>query len=149
MNLIIVEKFIESIREYIESNGITVTEFSRIVGCLERCVARWLNGTNIPSTEYVVKVADSLRYSVDYLFQRTDKKEYIAAVARVPFSDRLKFLIDESGKSKSYWAKVWGVEPSAVTKWMNGTRLPKPDTIYIIADSFGYTMDFVLGRTDY
>ena len=145
---VIIEKFIESIREYMEQNDMTVTDFARKIGCLERCVARWLNGTNIPSTEYVMKTADGLNCSADYLFQRTDKPEYVPAKVRVQFCERLRELIAKSGKTKYAWAKEWNTEPSAVTTWLKGQRLPKPDKVFVMAESFGCSMDFLLGRTD-
>ena len=144
----ITEKFVNSVREYLEQNGMTVTAFARRIGCLERCVARWLNGTNIPSTEYVIKTADALHWSVDYLFERTDRAAFMPAAAPSSFSERLHALLSSCKENKRTLARIWQVEPSALTKWLNGSRMPKPDTVYKLADFFNCSMDYLLGRTD-
>ena len=58
------------------------------------------------------------------------------------------YSIADSGRNKRTLAREWGVEPSTVTKWLHGASLPKPDRVYRLADFFGCSMDFLLGRTD-
>ena len=143
-----IELFTDTVRDYIAAQGITVTEFARRIGCKERCAARWLNGTNRPSTEFVLLAADALHCSVDFLFARTDSPALTPARSPSRFAERLCGLIGDSGRNKRTLAREWGVEPSTVTKWLHGASLPKPDRVYRLADFFGCSMDFLLGRTD-
>ena len=142
------QKFVGSVREYLERTGLTVTAFARKIGCLERCLARWLDGTNTPSTEYVIKTADAMDVSVDYLFERCETAEYLRANPTSCFAERLAILISESGRNKRSLALQWKIEPSAITKWLQRQRLPKPDTVFQLADYFACSMDYLLGRSD-
>lgn len=141
-------EFLKFIQFYIDINDINVTRFAKQVGCRERCIARWLNGTNCPSTEYIIKVADSLNISVDYLFGRSKQPDYISANPRSSIAERLQSLVKISIFNRRQLSFLWGIEPSLLSKWMRGARIPKPDAIYKIADCFGCSMDYLLGRTD-
>lgn len=145
---IIIEHFIDSIKSYLNIHQMTVTEFSRKIGCLERCIARWLDGTNTPSTEYVLKVADFMNCSVDFLFERTENPAYQPTKTPSCFSERLSALINNGNQNKNALAKIWKVEPSTISKWIQGQRIPKPDTVYKLADFYNCSMDYLLGRTD-
>ena len=141
-------KFIESINTYIINNDLTITEFARKIKLSERCVARWLDGTNIPSTANIIKVADYLNVSIDYLFEITDNPTLQATQYSATIADRLRLLRASKPISKHKLAKIINVEPTTISKWENGTRTPKPDIIYILADFFSCSMDYLLGRTD-
>ena len=144
----IIEYFIDSIQTYLCIKENSVTDFSKDLHCLERCIARWLDGTNTPSTEYVLKVADFMNCSVDFLFERTENPSYQSAKIPSRFSERLSALIENGNQSKNALAKIWKVEPSTISKWAQGQRIPKPDTIYKLADFYNCSMDYLLGRTD-
>lgn len=141
-------EFLEFIQFYIDINDINVTRFAKQVGCRERCIARWLDGTNIPSTEYVIKVADSLDISVDYLFGRSTQPDYISADPRSSIAERLQSLVKISIFNRRQLSFLWGIEPSTLSQWLRGARIPKPDAVYKIADHFSCSMDYLLGRTD-
>lgn len=65
------------------------------------------------------------------------------------FSIRLKRLREEAGfSSQSAFAKKIGVAQSTVGNWEAGTREPNFDTLIMLADFFGCTTDYLLGRTD-
>ena len=141
-------KFIESVKTYIAQHGITVTAFAKLIDCRERCVARWINETNIPSTEYVIKVADKLNVSVDYLFELKESPEFVPADSRSSIAERIQLLLKETKINKRQLALQWKIEPSTFSKWIYGTRIPKPDMIYKIAEYFVCSIDYLLGRTD-
>ena len=86
--------------------------------------------------------------SVDFLFERTENPSYQSAKIPANFAERLSALIQRGNKSKNELAKAWGIEPSTISKWAQGQRIPKPDTVYKLADYFNCSMDYLLGRTD-
>lgn len=86
--------------------------------------------------------------SVDFLFERTENPAYQSAKIPSCFSERLSALIKNGNQSKNALAKIWKVEPSTISKWIQGQRIPKPDTVYKLADYFNCSMDYLLGRTD-
>jgi plasmid maintenance system antidote protein VapI len=64
------------------------------------------------------------------------------------FQNRLKQLIDETGKSARQVAIEMGVTPRAIEYLVKGQRRPCMWMLCDLADYFGTTTDFLLGRTD-
>ena len=140
--------FVEIISDYIIVNEITPTAFAKGVGCLDRCVARWLSGVNTPSIEYAIKVADFLNCSLDYLFGLTDDPKYKKAEISVPFSERLTFLMKKTKTNKLKLSKICEVSSSTVSKWVLHRQLPKPDIACLLANHFNCSVDFLFVRSD-
>lgn len=64
------------------------------------------------------------------------------------FSLRLKKLREEAGYSQYTFADAFGCAQSTVGSWEAGRREPPFSTLVKIADFFGVTTDYLLGRTD-
>ncbi len=64
------------------------------------------------------------------------------------FRIRLKTLRENSGLSQSALAQNLGVKQSTVGGWESGNREPNFDTLSKIADLFGVSADYLLGRTE-
>ena len=41
-----------------------------------------------------------------------------------------------------------GIEQSLVSKYESGERIPPTETLMILADFYGTSMDYLMGRTD-
>ena len=62
------------------------------------------------------------------------------------FSDRLVSLIDERGKGNdAQIARDMNVTPQQLNTWIKGT-VPRADRLCMIADFFGVSVDYLLGR---
>lgn len=140
--------FLDIISDYIVRNEITPTAFARSIGCLDRCVAKWLNGTNTPSLEYVVKVADFMEVSTDYLLGLDEKTDFIPSQSSSSFADRFVLLIEKSNISKNKLSKICGVTSSTISKWILRGQIPKPDVIVKLAIHFNCSVDYLIGRSD-
>lgn len=62
--------------------------------------------------------------------------------------NRLKFLREEKGLFQSDIAKFLGVSISAVGFYENEKRDMSPDTIVKLANYFGVSTDYLLGKSD-
>ena len=62
------------------------------------------------------------------------------------FRIQLKKLREEAGESQYSFAKKFGVAQSTIGNWESGTREPNLDSISRLADFFGVTVDYLLGR---
>jgi len=62
------------------------------------------------------------------------------------FGKTLAELREEKGMTKSALGKALAVSHSAIVKWENGTKLPSILTFCEIADYFGVTIDYLVGR---
>ena len=57
------------------------------------------------------------------------------------FSERLKNLRSEKGISQAKLAADIHISRSAVAKWENGLGLPNDESLKLLADYFGITID--------
>lgn len=64
------------------------------------------------------------------------------------FSERLKQLREHKGISRDDLAKHLGLSYWAISKYETGERTPDHATLQEIADYFGVSIDYLLGRTD-
>jgi len=65
------------------------------------------------------------------------------------FQERMKEL--REAKNLTYYAvaKATGFDPKSITRWENGIQIPNIETLVTLANFFGVTTDFLLGRTEY
>ena len=62
------------------------------------------------------------------------------------FKTRLKFLCDKSGISAHTIAELCGISSNLVGMYLSGVCLPRVSTLIKIADYFGVSVDYLLGR---
>lgn len=64
------------------------------------------------------------------------------------FSERLQELITENNLNYSKLAKATGIPRTTFTGWAHCYRTPQIDSLCIIADYFGVSVDYLLGREE-
>ena len=64
------------------------------------------------------------------------------------FQVRLKELREKAGYSQQGFADAIGVKQSTVGNWEAGAREPKFEIMERLADFFGVSVDYLLGKTD-
>lgn len=64
------------------------------------------------------------------------------------FAERLKELRLEKGLSQEQLARATNLSQSAITYWEIEKRVPNANAVVILADFFGVTADYLLGRED-
>jgi transcriptional regulator with XRE-family HTH domain len=62
--------------------------------------------------------------------------------------DRLKELRFHKDKTQLQVQMETGIEQALLSKYENGLRIPPTDTLMILADYYGVSMDYIMGRTD-
>ena len=60
----------------------------------------------------------------------------------------IKELRSEKGLSQQALGKVIGVSQKAIDYWERGINEPKASYIVLLADYFGVSADYLLGRTE-
>lgn len=59
---------------------------------------------------------------------------------------RVRELREQHGITQEELAQRLGVEPPAVSKWDRNLAFPRMDKLVAMADIFGCTVDYILGR---
>lgn len=64
------------------------------------------------------------------------------------FAERLSSLMEERDVSAYKLSKDTGITQALIGKYKRGINVPSVDKASIIADFFGVSVDYLLGRTD-
>ena len=64
------------------------------------------------------------------------------------FGQKLQMLRQRAGMSQDALAERLGVSRQAVSRWERDETMPDPDKIVALADLFGVTTDYLLGRSE-
>ena len=118
------------------------------IGISKDILIRAVNAGLIPGMRSLLRIADALQTSVDYLLALTDADEFIAAPAPVPFSARLEELKEAKGERDGTVAARIGISRSLFTVWRSGGHLPSVEIAYLLAKHFSVSVDYLFGRTD-
>ena len=62
--------------------------------------------------------------------------------------NNLRKLRKEKGLSPSAVQMQTGIEQALISKYENGERVPPTETLMQLADFYGVSMDYIMGRTD-
>lgn len=63
-------------------------------------------------------------------------------------NNRLKLLRKKHGYKQDEIAAMLGVKNSAVSKWECGRTMPDAEALVFLADLYGVSVDYILGRTE-
>lgn len=64
------------------------------------------------------------------------------------FSERIKALRCGQGMTQEALGKIIGVKPDSIYTYEKGRNYPEVRNLMILADYFGVSTDYLLGRTD-
>ena len=64
------------------------------------------------------------------------------------FAERLSDLLNEYNLSKRAFAKKMGVYAMSVSDWTTGKIQPTAENIYLVAEYFNVSADYLLGLQD-
>jgi transcriptional regulator with XRE-family HTH domain len=64
------------------------------------------------------------------------------------FGEKIKYLSKTKGTTPANVLRELNINHSAVTAWKKKNQTPVGDTVAKLADYFGVTTDYLLGRTD-
>ena len=62
--------------------------------------------------------------------------------------NNLRKLRKEKGLSQIAVQMQTGIEQALMSKYENGERVPPTETLMQLADFYGVSMDYIMGRTD-
>ncbi len=62
------------------------------------------------------------------------------------FGNRLKNIRKNAGMTQVQVAEICGISQSNVNTWENGRSLPLPEGLIALANCFGCSIDYLLGR---
>ncbi len=146
MNL---SNFAESLSELLTEAKLTPSKLADQIGCGRGTISRYLHAQKMPKIDLLVRIADFFACSTDYVLGRETEKYPRAFIPCPPFQERLPALCKQLDITKYKLQKDTGIAESAIYNWQRGEGTPNLENIIKIADAFGCSVDFVLGRSSF
>ncbi len=126
---------------------LTLTQLANEVGIQKAILSRYMHSVMTPSVVNLVKLADYFQCTTDYLLGRENENYPTTFYPCPPFSEQLKVLKEHFNCPWWNFYKTAHISSSRFYEWKNGTRTPTLDCIIFLAEGFGCTVDFIIGRT--
>ena len=137
-------KFSEVLTELLEEHNLNRKTFAANVGISASRVSDYIRNDKLPTLENLIKIADYFQCSTDFLLGREYEETHEIFHDPIPFSERIRFLKEQSHFSHKDIYETVG--KSRYFEWLNGKRQPSLDHVILLADLFGCSVDYLLGR---
>lgn len=124
-------------------------QFAELVGVSIPVVTKAVSFGIVPTVRTLLKIADKLEISLTYLLGLEDNNEYIAASAPSTFYERLETLTNEKNLNYGQLASKMQFPRTYIYEWLKEKTLPSIDYVLSLAEYFGVSCDYLLGRSDY
>lgn len=97
----------------------------------------------------LIKIADCFDLSLLYLLAETDENDFIKSDRPSDFQTRLHELMAEKQVKYSQIARCMPFTVNFLYEWERVGTIPSLEYLCALAEYFGVTPDYLLGRTDY
>lgn len=138
--------FAERLTELIFDCGTNPTKLSEELGLANATVSHYVTGRYLPTVENVILLANYFNCTTDYLLGVTEENNTHNFKPCPPFGERLIFLCGHFGMSRYKLRQKTGISETTMRYWIKGKTNPTIINIVKIAEEFGCSVDFVLGR---
>lgn len=99
-----------------------------------------------PNLKTLIKVANYLQVSIDYLYEMTDSNNFHPySLDQSDFHNKLVNLIDKSNISNRQFCKELNFHKDIILRYKNGVE-PSVRTLFEIANYFGTSIDDLLTK---
>ncbi|GHU97849.1 hypothetical protein FACS1894211_00480 [Clostridia bacterium] len=137
--------FSERLAELLFENNLTMEQLGRAIGTTDSTVCGWKNAKQNISLSNALKLADYFHCSLEFLTGRSETKIDYLPRACPPFYDRLRQVMAECKITRYRIVKEKTVSENNLYSWKKGGD-PFLQSVVDLADYFGCTLDYFLGR---
>lgn len=123
-------------------------ELAKQIGVSKDIMIKASNAGIIPSTRSLIKIADYVEESIDYLIGLTNKSVSAKSLDSINFQDRIKDLIIENHTKKGTVAAATGISRSLFNSWEKNNYIPSIEILFQLSKYFSVSIDYLLARTD-
>lgn len=139
-------KFSDTLDSLMFERGLNITQLAKETGINAVTIGRYLHAVYTPALENLVKLANYFHCSTDFLLGREQATASASFSPCPPFKDQLVVLKEHFQCSWRQFYKTAHISSSRFYEWKNGRRTPTLDCVILLADGFGCTVDFIIGR---
>ena len=121
-------------------------EIAKDIGISKDVFIRAWKAGLVPSMRTLIKIADYLEESLDYLLGFSDESAPRKTAEGACFYRILEELKDKSGKKYGAIASAIGIYRSQFNSWKKNNSIPSPEICYQLALYFKVSLDSLLAR---
>ena len=133
------------ITELLIIKEISNNTFAKSIGVNVSTVSRWKNSTKFMRLSQIVKIADYLDCSIDFLVGRSDTVLDFQPQKCPPFYAHLRELLTKKGISRNKINNETQIKSSHFVDWKNGAD-PHILSLIELANYLDITLDALVGR---
>ena len=133
----------EQMLNVLEARGISIQDFCKMAKVGKNAIYD-LDKFN-PSLRNILKMADTLSISLDYLAELSDKEDFELKSYEIKFYENLTNLLQSFSITKDKFYKDLNLSTDAFTRWKKGA-IPYFSTVVQIAKYLNVSIDELLGR---
>ena len=122
------------------------TEIAKEIGISKDVFIRAMNAGLLPSTRTLIKIADYLELSIDYLLGLSDKNTPRKTLDNLSFYERLEQLKTQANKKYGTIAAETGLSRSQFSTWRQKNYIPSLEVCYQLSLYFHSSLDRLLAR---
>lgn len=137
--------FIDRLKCLISDTRKKIAEIAADLCITQQTLYNYLDGKTLPKYRELILLADYFNCSIDYMVGREHEKETKFKKCP-PFSQSLKEVFKTHGTSESKIHKKVKISRSRFYAWLAGKSRPTLNNLIKLADYFGCTIDFLVGR---
>lgn len=141
-------KFQNRISALISDENCNKAVFASSVGISKDVINRAAIYGIIPSLKSLIRIADYLNLSIDYVLAESDEVAFYRSDKPSTFHVRLEELKCERKTSYSKIALIMPFSTNFFYEWLRTGTLPSLDYLKALAGYFEVSIDYLLGRTD-
>lgn len=139
--------FSDCLNDILIERNITVKELSATSGITDSRLYDFLSGKCAPSLTNAVKLANTLHCTLNYLFGFDEEYVYCENyVLTSDCSERLRQVINTSGKTRYRISKETKVSQQQLHNWYKNKQIPTLVSLVTFADYFNCSLDYLVGR---
>ena len=143
----ILSKLPKQLEELMFDKGIKAPALAQQVNVKSNAITRYLQGVHLPKFQIFIALVDFFHCSADFLLGLSDDPKYEQTyLPTPPFCESFRVALDENKISQYALQKKTAISWANFHHWLNGTRLPYPDSLVRLAQAMDCTVDCLLGR---
>jgi len=124
-------------------------EFAKRVGVSNNVISKITNYGIIPTVKSLIKIANYLNISLEYLIGRTNNTNFVKSENPTAFHNRVIELKEENKFTFADITNKCTFSRNSIHVWIKRNNLPSLDFAIELASVFNVSIDYLLGRTDY
>ena len=137
--------FSERLSELILESNLSTDQVGAAVGVNGSTVRRWKQGKRNISLVCALRLTEYFDCSLAFLVGRSENRLDFTPQPYPPFYERLRQVMEQRGVTWYRIVKDGVVSDNNLSTWKNGAS-PYLQSVIDIADYFGYTLDYFVGR---